>query len=212
MTPDQGVTSGSQSHPANFNHSNLAGACATAREALLQLGSKHLNIPVDDLIAVDGDDSLKKRCLEESHLRRTRGRKEIRSQSGSRREAQARQRVDRARKTHRAAGHAADGHGHIRVCAQRARARHAAWHGGPPGGRGREPHECGRKLGFRNAGLRESGGQKEFCRRGRGKTLASRADCQGVESHLVARARAAEAGNFLRSFAESEADARHACS
>jgi CO/xanthine dehydrogenase Mo-binding subunit len=54
MTPDQGVTSGSQSHPANFNHANLGGACATAREALLQLGSKHLNIPADQLIAVDG--------------------------------------------------------------------------------------------------------------------------------------------------------------
>src|SRR5271166_5435961 len=36
MTPDQGVTSGSQSSPANFNRNNLAGACATAREALLQ--------------------------------------------------------------------------------------------------------------------------------------------------------------------------------
>jgi CO/xanthine dehydrogenase Mo-binding subunit len=55
LTPDQGVTSGSQSHPANFNHSNLAGACATAREALLQLGSKHLNIPADQLVAVDGE-------------------------------------------------------------------------------------------------------------------------------------------------------------
>lgn len=54
FAPDQGVTSGSQSHPANFNHSNLAQACATAREALLQLGSKHLNIPADQLIAVDG--------------------------------------------------------------------------------------------------------------------------------------------------------------
>jgi nicotinate dehydrogenase subunit B len=54
LTPDQGVTSGSQSHPTNFNHGNLAGACATAREALLQLGSKHLNIPVDQLVAVDG--------------------------------------------------------------------------------------------------------------------------------------------------------------
>src|SRR5512135_2427352 len=38
LTPDQGVTSGSQSHPTNFNNKNLAGACATAREALLQLG------------------------------------------------------------------------------------------------------------------------------------------------------------------------------
>jgi len=54
LTPDQGVTSGSQSHPANFNHANLAGACATAREALLQLGSKRLNIPVEELVAVDG--------------------------------------------------------------------------------------------------------------------------------------------------------------
>jgi nicotinate dehydrogenase subunit B len=54
ITPDQGVTSGSQSSPANFNHTNLAGACATAREALLQLGSKHLNTPVDELIAIDG--------------------------------------------------------------------------------------------------------------------------------------------------------------
>ena len=54
ITPDQGVTSGSQSHPANFNHTNLAGACATAREALVQLGSKHLNIPADQLTAVDG--------------------------------------------------------------------------------------------------------------------------------------------------------------
>lgn len=53
-TPDQGVTSGSQSHPANFNHNNLAGACATAREALLQLGSQHLQVPAEQLVAVDG--------------------------------------------------------------------------------------------------------------------------------------------------------------
>jgi nicotinate dehydrogenase subunit B len=55
LTPDQGVTSGSQSHPTNFNHGNLAGACATAREALLQLGSKHLGISRDQLVAVDGE-------------------------------------------------------------------------------------------------------------------------------------------------------------
>ncbi len=53
-TPDQGVTSGSQSSPANFNRNNLAGACATAREALLALGAKQLNIPVEELVAVDG--------------------------------------------------------------------------------------------------------------------------------------------------------------
>jgi nicotinate dehydrogenase subunit B len=54
MCPDQGVTSGSQSHPANFNNRNLAGACATARAALLQLGSTQLNIPVGDLVAENG--------------------------------------------------------------------------------------------------------------------------------------------------------------
>lgn len=31
LTPDQSYTSGSQSHPTNFNHANLAQACATAR-------------------------------------------------------------------------------------------------------------------------------------------------------------------------------------
>ena len=45
FTPDQGYTSGSQSHPANFNHSNLAQACATAREALLRLASDRLGVP-----------------------------------------------------------------------------------------------------------------------------------------------------------------------
>ncbi|MBZ5700154.1 MAG: molybdopterin-dependent oxidoreductase [Acidobacteriia bacterium] len=54
MTPDQGVTSGSQSHPTNFNRSNLAQAGATARQALLQLASKRLNVPVDELTAADG--------------------------------------------------------------------------------------------------------------------------------------------------------------
>jgi nicotinate dehydrogenase subunit B len=54
MTPDQGVTSGSQSHPANFNQSNLAQAGATARQALLQLASKQLGVSVDELLAKDG--------------------------------------------------------------------------------------------------------------------------------------------------------------
>lgn len=35
LTPDQGITSGSQSHPTNFNEKNLALAGATAREALI---------------------------------------------------------------------------------------------------------------------------------------------------------------------------------
>jgi CO/xanthine dehydrogenase Mo-binding subunit len=54
MTPDQGTTSGQQSHPANFNRTNLALAAATAREALLRLASKELGAPPQDLVARDG--------------------------------------------------------------------------------------------------------------------------------------------------------------
>ncbi|MBZ5578858.1 MAG: molybdopterin-dependent oxidoreductase [Acidobacteriia bacterium] len=54
LTPDQAYTAGSQSHPANFNQNNLAQAGATAREALLQLGSKRLGVSVDQLTAADG--------------------------------------------------------------------------------------------------------------------------------------------------------------
>jgi nicotinate dehydrogenase subunit B len=53
-TPDQGTTSGSQSHPTNFNQSNLALAAATAREALLQLASARLATPVEGLTVQDG--------------------------------------------------------------------------------------------------------------------------------------------------------------
>jgi CO/xanthine dehydrogenase Mo-binding subunit len=54
ITPDQAHTSGSQSHPANFNHSNLSQACATAREALVMLASRQLGVPGDQLTAKDG--------------------------------------------------------------------------------------------------------------------------------------------------------------
>jgi nicotinate dehydrogenase subunit B len=53
-TPDQGVTSGAQSHPQNFNHANLALAAATAREALLEMASKQWGVPVDRLTAGNG--------------------------------------------------------------------------------------------------------------------------------------------------------------
>jgi nicotinate dehydrogenase subunit B len=59
MTPDQGTTSGSQSHPANFNHANLALAGATAREALVRLASERLGAPVEALAAKDGVVSVK---------------------------------------------------------------------------------------------------------------------------------------------------------
>ena len=54
LAPDQGTTSGSQSTPTNFNEANLAQACATAREALLRLGSERLGVPADRLTAADG--------------------------------------------------------------------------------------------------------------------------------------------------------------
>ena len=59
VTPDQGTTSGSQSHPTNFNQANLALAAATARETLLQLASTRLGVPVDQLTANDGVVSVK---------------------------------------------------------------------------------------------------------------------------------------------------------
>jgi CO/xanthine dehydrogenase Mo-binding subunit len=54
ITPDQGVTSGSQSTPTNFNHRNLVQAAATAREALLGLGARKLGVPAAALVARDG--------------------------------------------------------------------------------------------------------------------------------------------------------------
>src|SRR5580658_1203915 len=54
FTPDQAYTSGSQSHPANFNHGNLAQACAPARETLLRLASERLGVPLERLTAADG--------------------------------------------------------------------------------------------------------------------------------------------------------------
>ena len=59
MTPDQGTTSGQQSHPTNFNHSNLALAGATARQALIRLASDKLGAPASDLVARDGVVALK---------------------------------------------------------------------------------------------------------------------------------------------------------
>jgi CO/xanthine dehydrogenase Mo-binding subunit len=54
MTPDQGTSSGSQCHPVNFNHENLAQACATAREALVAMAATRLGVPAGDLNVVDG--------------------------------------------------------------------------------------------------------------------------------------------------------------
>jgi nicotinate dehydrogenase subunit B len=54
VTPDQGTTSGSQSHPTNFNERNLALAAATARQALFRLAATRLAAPIDQLAVHDG--------------------------------------------------------------------------------------------------------------------------------------------------------------
>lgn len=67
LTPDQGVTAGSQSHPTNFNPLNpsspgnrsLLTAAASAREALLQLASERLGVPIEQLTIADGVISVK---------------------------------------------------------------------------------------------------------------------------------------------------------
>jgi CO/xanthine dehydrogenase Mo-binding subunit len=59
VTPDQGTTSGQQSHPTNFNHTNLALAGATARQALIRLAADKLGAPASDLVAREGAVGLK---------------------------------------------------------------------------------------------------------------------------------------------------------
>jgi CO/xanthine dehydrogenase Mo-binding subunit len=59
LTPDQGTTSGAQSHPTNFNQGALALAGATAREALLQMAATRLGATVDQLGVKDGVISVK---------------------------------------------------------------------------------------------------------------------------------------------------------
>ena len=54
LTPDQGTTSGAQSHPANFNRANLALAAATAREALLARAADELGASADELEIENG--------------------------------------------------------------------------------------------------------------------------------------------------------------
>jgi CO/xanthine dehydrogenase Mo-binding subunit len=54
LTPDQGTTSGAQSHPTNFNQGDLALAAATAREALLSMAASRMGATPEQLSAKDG--------------------------------------------------------------------------------------------------------------------------------------------------------------
>jgi CO/xanthine dehydrogenase Mo-binding subunit len=53
-TPDQGVTSGSQSHIAEFGPGGLRQALDTARDALMQLASQQLDVPQNQLVVKGG--------------------------------------------------------------------------------------------------------------------------------------------------------------
>jgi nicotinate dehydrogenase subunit B len=59
FTPDQGTTSGAQSHPTNFNQAALALAGACAREALVAAAANQLGVSGDQLVLKDGVISVK---------------------------------------------------------------------------------------------------------------------------------------------------------
>jgi CO/xanthine dehydrogenase Mo-binding subunit len=59
ITPDQGVTSGSQSTPSEFNPGGLREALDTARDALSQMASQQLGVPTGQLMVQNGVFSVK---------------------------------------------------------------------------------------------------------------------------------------------------------
>ena len=59
LCPDQGTTSGSQSHPTEFGPNGLRQALATAREMLISMAAKQLGTTEDQLTVKDGMISMK---------------------------------------------------------------------------------------------------------------------------------------------------------
>ena len=172
-TPDQGVTSGAQSHPQNFNHANLALAAATAREALLQMASKHLGVPVDQLTVGDGVvDSSGERT---GDLRRADRRQEIqpRAQCSTPSARHPREwtvlgnpvkRLDMPEMVT----------GRLRVRAQRARAGHGARPRRPSANRRRNARQRRRKLRQQHARLHQGRRQEQLRRRRLREAVAGR--------------------------------------
>ena len=138
LTPDQGTTSGAQSHPANFNQANLALAGATAREALVRMAAERLGVPVEQLAVGDGA----------VFVRATPGQRVgYGDLVGGRRfginlsPAAKRRRPSEwtvLGKAGAARRHGGDGHRRARVRASRARARHAPRPRRPAAGGGRD--------------------------------------------------------------------------
>jgi CO/xanthine dehydrogenase Mo-binding subunit len=141
LTPDQGTTSGAQSHPTNFNQGALALGCATAREALLDMASKRLGAPADQLTVKDSIVSLKSDASKKGQLFGTDRWKKVQSHVEYSREAEESERVDRARHSRPAYRASGNGHRRVRVRSQCSRSRDAAWPGRTATGIRRDSHE-----------------------------------------------------------------------
>ena len=123
LTPDQGTTSGAQSHPANFNHANLALAGATAREALVRMAAERLGVPAEQLAVGDGAVFVRATPGQRVGYGDLVGGRRFGINLESHGEAPQAERVDGARQAGAARRHAGDGHRRARVRASRARAR-----------------------------------------------------------------------------------------
>ncbi len=119
VTPDQGTTSGQQSHPTNFNHANLALAGATAREALIRLAATRLGAPASDLVARDGVVALRANPSRNVAYGDLIGGQRFNLQLDQAAARKTPARVDRPRHAGSARGHARHGDGPVRVRSQR---------------------------------------------------------------------------------------------
>ena len=126
ITPDQGTTSGAQSHPANFNHANLAQAGATAREALQQLGAERLGLPADQVQARDGAVCASADPTKRATYGDLIGDRQFKIPVSTDRQAKAPEGLGRARQTRAPRRPARAGHRARELRPQRASPRHAA--------------------------------------------------------------------------------------
>ncbi len=172
LTPDQAYTSGSQSHPANFNHANLALACATAREALLKTASERLHLPIDQLTASDGIVSARADASKKITYAQLVGGRKPPSRARQERQAQTPEGMDSSRQADRPYRYGRHGHRAIRICSQRPASRHAARVRGASSSCGRDAGRCGREFGQRHRGCSEDRGPQEFRWRGSAETVA----------------------------------------
>ena len=210
FTPDQGYTSGSQSHPTNFNHENLAQACATAREALVKLASDRLGVPADQLVAANGAVSSKSDPSKKIGYGDLIGGKKFNlTLDKNAKRKPASEWTVLGTPVHRPDLPALVT-AHFELRAQRARSGNAAWAGGSSAGSGRHRCERGRSFRQQNARRGKSGREEKFRWRGHRKTLASHSGCHPTQSELDTRDWPADLRRFLRPPAQPEAHARYA--